>query len=74
MVLQQLQSLSVLEAIDMRRRGYAYRTSFKEFVSEREYFPLLLCAGQAEIGDTDEDAKNAVVLNVTVCTVLNTGL
>ena len=37
MVLQQLKSLSVLEAVDLRRRGYAYRTSFREFVSEKEY-------------------------------------
>lgn len=50
MVLQQLKSLSVLEAVDLRRRGYAYRTTFKEFVSETEYFPLLLCAGQGQVG------------------------
>jgi myosin heavy subunit len=56
MVLQQLRSLSVLEAIDLRRRGYAYRTSFKDFVSEGEYFPLLLLAGQAKVEPGTEKA------------------
>ncbi|CAD7931389.1 unnamed protein product, partial [Amoebophrya sp. A25] len=42
MVLQQLQSLSILEAVELRRKGYAYRTTFRDFVSEKEYFPLLL--------------------------------
>lgn len=59
MVMQQLRSLSVLEAIDLRRRGYAYRTTFREFVSEREYFPLLLCAGQTQVGSSLDELKAA---------------
>ena len=69
---KQLQSLSVLEAISLRKKGYAYRTTFREFVSENEYFPLLLCAGQATIGSdpenkqgTDEECREAALKIVT---------